>query len=409
MPSKRVSSTSLGRRCTRSPSLCRSTGLAARLGCSYTLGVRLLLSILLLCCTACPGFEDEYSGTYRQVIDDDSQVAEPIAVEVFRYGHNIHTMVRFYEGDADPFAREARCAWTEPAVLSDDDTFETLVRNTTPQVRLSGRFESDGTLKARINAAGGNSPDFLLKLEGATPDDTCRTIQPRSVTAEFSLSSPNEFGAGEYELENPYFGIQWIAVQPIETGTIRVWTAFTPELVFVPIRGNVTSNRRGLSGSLGLLVEPPDDEYRTRSGSTRYSLAHFIVVDDDPDDDSFVGWDRETEPIIASGVRAGRRVEPPPGAEDHNHYGQALLFVEGRLDALGNLGIQIVEADIDRDGKPDPVDPTAHFYVVDVFAKDERIVALRLAPSTALTIPVAVTSEYLNETGLVLPRLFPLD
>lgn len=369
-----------------------------------------LLGLCLLC--ACPGFEDKFSGTYRQILSADEPDVEPLAVEVFRYGHNVHAMVRFYRGTADPFSQETRCGWTEPTRLADDDTFLTLVRNTTPPVRLSGRFESDGTMTARINAAGGNSPAFSLELVGATPDDTCRTILPRSVTAKFgNLSSTNEFAPGEYEIQNPYFGIQWIAVQPIETGTIAVWTAFTPELVFVPLSSKVTSNRRGLSGALSLLVEAPAEDYRTVSGSTRYSLAHFIVVDDDPDDDSFVSWDRATEPIIASGVRGGRRVDAPPGADEHNQSGQALLFVEGRLDALGRLLeiIEIEETDLDEDGVMETVDPAAHFYVVQVYAEDERVVGLRIAPSPVLTIPVPVTSEYLDETGLLLPRLFPLD
>lgn len=360
-----------------------------------------LLTLAVLLC-ACPGFEDQYSGTYQQVLGAGDEGTEPIEVEIFRYGHNVQAIVRFFADEADPFSRETRCALTDPAVLSDDDTFEVLVRNSTPQVRLAGRFEGGGRLKARINAAGGNSPDLALKLLSSTPDDTCRTIPPRSVTAKFGgLSATNEFEPGEYEIENPYFGIQWIAVQPIQTGTIEVWTAFTPDLVFAPVQSKVTSNRRGLTGELTLRVEPPADDYRTVSGDTRYSLAHFIVVDDDPEDSSFVTWDRTTEPIIASGVRAGKRPDAPDFVEDHNQFGLALLFVEGRLDDLGNM-LDIIEIE-------DGVDPTEHFYVAQVFAAEERVVGLRISKSTVLTIPVTVTTDYLNETTLPLPRLFPVD
>lgn len=374
--------------------------------------MRLLLFTMTLFLAACPGFEDAFSGTYRQVLTADDISSEPIAIEVFRFGHNVHAMVRFHSGGVEPFASEMRCAWTEPTTLSDDNTFEALLDDPVQRIRLSGRFEGDRTLKARLNAPGGNSPDLSLGLVAEIPDDTCRTIAPRSVTAKFgNLSSQNEFAPGEYEIRNPYFGIQWIAVQPIQTGTIAVWTAFTPELLFSPLESKVTSNRRGLSGQLNLTVEAPGEEYRTVSGDTRYSIAHFIVVDDEVDEDSFVRWDRATEPIIASGVRGGTRLDAPAFADEHNQFGRALLFVEGRLDSLGRMLdiIEIVEEDVDADGELETVDPTAHFFVAEVFAEDERIVGLRLRPSPALTIPVTVTTEFLDQTGLPLPRLFPLD
>lgn len=365
--------------------------------------MRLVLPLLAALLCACPGFEDEFSGTYRQVSSSIEPGTEPLELEVFRYGHNVQALVRFYANDAVPFGRELRCGWTDPTRLGDDLTFETLLRNTTVQLRLSGRFEDGPTLKGRVNAVGGNSPDLLFERISDVPDDTCRTIPPRSVRAKFGgLSAANEFPPEVYEIQNPYLGIQWIAVQPIQTGTAIVWTAFLPELVFAPVASKVTDNRRGLTGEVSLVVEPPAEEYRTVSGDTRYSLAHFIVVDDEADDASFVSWDRAAEPIIAAGVRGGTRPGAPDYAAEHDQYGLALLFVEGRLDELGSL-LDIIE--VHEDAEPD-----AHFYVAQVFAEAERVVGLRVEPApVVLTIPVTVTTDYLNDPTIPLPRLFPLD
>ena len=157
--------------------------------------MRYLVLILAFILAGCPTFEDERSGTYRQVLTDVKPGEEALAVEVFRYGHNVQVIVRRYEDGADPFSDEMSCAWGEATQLKDDGSFETLMSgNTGPQIRFSGRFEQDGTLTARLNTASGNSPDLQLELVSETPDDTCRTIAARSVTAKFgNLSSTNEF------------------------------------------------------------------------------------------------------------------------------------------------------------------------------------------------------------------------
>lgn len=373
--------------------------------------MHLFLLMLLLLCSACPRYEDSYSGTYRQVLDPDDATATPLEVEIFRYGHNLHAIVRFYEGGADPFSRESRCAWTKPTTLAEDMSFTTQVEDRINPIRLGGRLVGD-ELQARVEQSEGNTPDLVFERINDTPNATCASIQPRTVTAKFgNLSSQNEFDPGEYEIRNPYFGIQWIAVQPIQTDTIVVLTAFTPDLVAYSISGKVTQNKRGLNGQLSVFAEAPDEEYRTVSGDTRFSIAHFVVVDDEADDDSFVSWDRGTEPIIAAGVRGGQRLDAPSFATEHNMFGRAILFVEGSIDDLGPLQdvIEVLD-ERDEDGNIiDEVDPEAHFYVAEVYAEDERIVGLRLRPSATLQIPVTVTTEFLEETNFPLPRLFPVD
>ena len=57
---------------------------------------------------------------------------------------------------------------------------------------------------------------------------------------------------------------------------------------------------------------------------------------------------------------------------------------------------------------PETLDHEQHFYVAEIFAEDERVVAMRLVDGP-LTLPVTVTTEYLDQTAFTLPRLFPLD
>lgn len=362
---------------------------------------RVLLIFAVACLTACPTFEDGLSGTYQQRVEDAAPGAELISIDLFRYGHQVQLVVRRHANGPAPFQNERDCAWSTPTRIQPDNSFETFIQHSTGiQQRIAGRIEDDGTLTARLNTPEGNA-DLVLDPVTSVPDETCKTIEARSVTAKFgNLSAANEFAPGEYEIQNPYAGVQWIAVQPIQAGNVYVWTAFTADLVFAPLATKVTENRRGLTGEVSLIVAAPGEDFRTVSGTTRYSLAHFIVIDDDPDDATLVGWDRSTEPIIASAVRSGVRLDPPPGAENHNQYGRALLFVEGRLDELGKM-LDILDA-------PETIDPEQHFYVAEIFAEDERVVAMRLVDGP-LTLPVTVTTEYLDQTAFTLPRLFPLD
>ena len=370
---------------------------------------------LLVICTAallvaCPGYQDRLSGTYRQSGESIDPSEELIEIEVFRYGDNVQGLVRFYDPNFETFDAERRCKWTEPALLEKDRSFTARVLESDSAIRLTARFEEDGTLSAKFNEEQANTPDLTLELVTNEPDPSCSTIAGRSVTAKFGTSG-NEFADGVYAIENPYLGVQWIAVQLIQTGDVGVWTAFVPELVDVPIQSKVTASGRGLRGDIRIPVEPPGEDYRTQSGATRYAIAHFIVVDDEPDDEEFVAWDIETEPIIASGVRGIRRPDAPPIAEDHTHSGQVLLFVEGSLEELGGLRdlITLREIDLDGDGEVEVVNPNAHFYVADVYAEGESIIALQIEPKPSLSIAVTVTTEYLDATSLPLPRLFPVD
>jgi hypothetical protein len=130
------------------------------------------------------------------------------------------------------------------------------------------------------------------------------------------------------------------------------------------------------------------------------------VIDDDPDDDGEFRWDKETEPIVAAGVRPGTRADPDTptlGSGDpveHNAFGRAVLFVRGNL-------LDLDEDVLNKMENVEDVAPDDHFYIVEIFALDNRIKAMRFDDGLAEEIQVVVTDGWLDESGMPLPRLFP--
>lgn len=370
----------------------------------------ILLTSLLL--WACPGYEDSYSGTWREadtVGEDDTPIAGTRAVDFFRMGHAIQAIVRFY-APADPetpaFSEELSCHRTSVDELGEDDSFEVLFeQGPSDNTRMAGRFETSERLVMRFNTRSeGNTDDIVFNRFGIEPSTVCDRIEPRRFDALFQgIAGPNEFEDGVYQIRDPWFGVQWVPVERIKSGSLEILTAPTPDLIGTQIPQHLTDNGRGLERDLSLFVEPPHEDDRVPSGQTRYSLAHFIVVDDDPEDNGLFSWDpNDQEPLIASGVRKGKRADQEV-AVDHNRFGRAIFFVEGRLDELHEelLDDYLV-------GWED-VDPEAHFWVVDVFAMDDRVLKLRFEPDASRQIQVVVTPDFLDDTQLTLPRLFPTD
>ena len=363
------------------------------------------LFVLLL--LGCPGFEDDLSGTYQQIVDDEATTDELVALDVFRAGDSVQAVVRYYAPTvtgAKPFEVENSCQTTVTAPLADDLSFELFYGSGTGRARITGRFDGGSTLAARINFPDETTSDLEFTRIDSEPVPDCSTIEPKRFDAQFSLSGTgaNEFKPKVYEMVAPHFGVQWVPVLKQQTsGGLQTFFGGRPDLISTPITSNLSVNRRGLSGSLSLVLEAPpnDQKSRTPSGDTTFSLAHFIVVDDKSQDEALV-WDRSTEPIVAAGVRKGNRENPPPGAEDHNRFGRAILFVSDRLDDLDPALLDQMEG-------WENVDPEAHFWVVEIFSFNERVRGLRFLPDTTREIAVIVTPDYLADTDLNLPRLFP--
>lgn len=361
----------------------------------------------------CPGFETDYSGTYHQVLPADmpeeERPSELIGIDVFRYGDTVDTVVRFYENDdgedaAEPFTAEDRCFSVEPAELDDELKFEARFNDGLTVTRMNGRLQNEDELLARFNTINDNE-DILFQRVAVQPVQRCDTIVGKRMTADFAgRSKANEFDEGVYEIREPYFGVQWLSVLTEKRGAVTVYAPQNPDPLASPITSNMTENRRGLRGALSLQLEPPDEKFQTLSGATYYSVAHFIVIDDDPDDDGEFRWDDETEPIIAAGVRPGTRADAPKGKDgepiEHNAFGKAVFFVRGNLLDLDPELLDNIE-------NVDEVAPDEHFYIVDVYALDNRVKAMRIDDEADGDIGVVITDGWLDETGMPLPRVFP--
>ena len=322
-------------------------------------------------------------------------------------GHSIQGIVRFYRpqgGLTEGFSVEERCQRTTVGTLADDDSFELFFDDGAGgQTRMAGRFETTERLTMRLNAGmGQNTEDLDFAFFSEEPNDVCNRIDARRFDARFSgISGANEFEPGVYEIRDPWFGVQWVPVERIQSGGLIVFSGPTPALIATSVMPNMTANALGLQGTISLLVEPPGEADRISSGSTRYSLAHFVVVDDDPDDGDVFGWDpNDDEPLIASGVRKGKR---PDQSIEHNRFGRAILFVEGRLDELDPSMMEEYFA-----GWED-VDLDAHFWVVEVFAQNDRVNLVQFSPGSSREIQVVVSPDFLEDTQLTLPRLFPTN
>lgn len=379
--------------------------LAPRLPAPYPSPMSRLLPPLLACLLAgCLGVDDTHSGTFRQPVPDDGQVEQLVAFDLFHFGDYVQGILRYYTPRPDdPFGDESRCTWTKASTLADDGTFELVLEDPIAQSRFGGRLEGDGaSLIARIDSAGESSTDVLLNRTSLEPDSTCTTVAPRLMVADFEgLSRANEFPPDGYEIEQPVFGVQWLGVEAVRSGGATVFVGLNPRVdTWAPLHANVTQNGRGLRGELAFNLSPPDEEFLTYSGVTRYTLGHFLAVDIGADAETF-DQKIDDEVIFASGVRLGTRPDAPDGLE-HDGFGRAVLFVEGSLAELDPSLLDLMD-------NIESVPPDDHFYVVDLFSEGDRVQWMRFDHNAATRndILVAVTDDFLNATSMPLPRLFP--
>jgi hypothetical protein len=215
----------------------------------------------------------------------------------------------------------------------------------------------------------------------------------------------------DYAIEQPALTVLWLGVLATNTGrgTVFSGTRQNPRQA-VRLDAFLTAERDGLvttGRNLSAPWDAPDDNVLVFSGSTRYTLGHIIVVDDREDSPDQFAWNIADEPIVAAGVTRGTRESV---AIEHNGFGRVLLYVEGdirdldeallrRINVVSGTGDGFVTVD-------EMADPGRNFFVADAFFFNDEIVRLdvwSIAPVTT----VKVTSDWLEDDEINLPRLFP--
>ncbi len=379
-----------------------------------------LLAAVILAATGCPTFEDGLTGQYQEIEIGELQ-DEALAVDFFRFGSEARAVLRRYDiasesARENPFHpdNEISCQWTRV------DTFDEANRRfalTIPasarqgQIDLHGALNGAGSLELEVFEEGAEEPrEARLEVNSAAPNPNCVTIDDFFLRAIFDDTS-NTLNPEVYELRHPVFALLWVGVEPVTIGGGTVFVATNrPEPAF-RLQPGLHFNRatNNLSSNLAVSIPPPTDRILMESGSTRFALAHFVVIDDSDDDERFT-WEVADEPIIATALERDRPEDVPPAVENReiDGWGKALLFVEGRLDELDQSllftldGVEAAEQD-------------RHFYIVDVFFYNEGIISVRLPPRpepnrpVQRRVPLQVTEQYLQAGEVSLPRLYDFN
>lgn len=374
-----------------------------------------LWSVLVL--VGCPGFEDSYSGTYQEVVED-SERSELVAVDFFRFGGDARALIRYYKrtpsSSADTVFTErnqTRCVWAKADRFDEVGLrFQLPILPSAQQGRavVNGRVDRDGGMQIRIEEEGRpeEARDIKLVQVREKPDPTCDMIDDFFVRAVFDELPSNTLPAERHRLSHPVLAIMWVGVEPVRRDDVVIYVAFNrPEPAVRLDEGrNFSGPGNGLLGSLPLLISAPDERMLVRSGETRYALAHFVVIDDRAREGRFT-WEISEEPIVGTALQSGRLEGIPDGIQS-NGWGKAVLFVEGKLSQLDQ------QLQMRLDGIEES-DDNAHFYIVEVFYYNDEVMLVRLPerPQPNKPVPrsvsVQLTEEHLDRREVLLPRLFP--
>lgn len=386
----------------------------------------LLAFVALSVASGCPTFDDEYSGYFQEVLEDDRmecfdrRTCDAVAVDFFRFGDFTQAILRQHSKglrntSETPFVEETGCVRTSTDRFgSDERRFNMLVdREAGNRSVVRGQLSEDGlSLDLEIVEPGStlNLPDpnegplslRLERVDGQRPSSNCDSVPDYNLFAKVESTLPDDL---DYTINSPVFSLVWVGFERLESagGVVLFPTRSTPQPWWRFLDGTVVNGGRGLRGSPNLQVSPPDERFLTRSGSTHYSLAHMLVVDDRDDDPDRFTWDIDEEPLIAMSFRPGL----PDGVSldlDDPQTGQALLFVEGELDELDPAIIELF-TNIEDYPYGD-----SHYYLVTVIADGDEIVEISLPEERRPPRPeVYVTDRYLDASTLTLPRIFPFN
>lgn len=323
-------------------------------------------------------------------------------MELFRFGDNVQALVRYYKRNADPFKSEARCVWSNAGPFEDTErSFEIPLIDPRERLTIRGTMRDDDEVEfsfsdANAESAAPSSPFLRVSDE---PDDTCDTVPDALMTANFDFDG-NAFSSGFFSFDNPVFVVMWLGVEPIQTDAFTTFAKTQKKGPWTRLGNNhVTEDKLGLRGVLHFFLPPPDSLVLTTSGDTRYSIGHFVVVEDAEDETGDFDLDLDDEPVAASAIRSG--TIPNVSPEDSNNFGKAILFVEDDLMDLDS-------ALLDRMTGIENVSNTAqHFFVVDIFGRNGDVKEVRFSDSPGVEINVLVTDAYLASQQIQLPRLIP--
>ena len=381
--------------------------------------VALLAGVVLL--VGCPTYEDGLTGKYQQ-IEIDELKDEAIALDFYRFGDDARAVLRRYniasaQARENPFDpnNEVSCQWTRVDKFDDRQrTFALTIPATArqPRVDLSGSFDEMGRMDLMVLEENQDEPSQLvLESDGSSPDPNCVNIGDFFLRAIFENSSDNTFDREVYELRHPVFALHWVGVEPVfrDGATIFLATNRTEPAFRLAPGAQFDTTNNGLRNSLSVSIPPPSERMLMNSGSTRFALAHFVVIDDAEGEGGFT-WTVSEEPMVATALEQGRPDNVPEALaeEEIEGWGKALLFVEGRLNELStNLKFRLdglEEAEQDR-----------HFYIVDVFFYNQEVESVRLPPRPEADRPVQrrvslqMTEQYLEAGEVSLPRLYDYD
>ncbi len=360
---------------------------------------RLILLASIVLGSACPTYEDEFSGTYLEDTTLATFSGEARSIELFRFGDNVQGLVRYYQRGADPFERESRCVWTKSAPFSEDGFTLPLV-SSRERTDIRGTFKSDDTIAFSFSSATNENSaktPFIRKSE--TPSKECVTIDDTLVSANFDFDG-NRFDPDVFEFTNPVFVLMWLGVNVIQQDTLFTFAKTQRKGPWVRIaKSHATPDKRGLEGVLHFFLPPPDESVLTVSGETRYSIGHPIVVEDEKGDDGNFTLEIDSERIIASAIQKG--VRPNISPEGTNYFGKAVLFVEGDLDDLAPA----LQRQFKNTAK---IEMDQHFYIVEIYSRNDDIKEIRFDPTNDVELNILITETYLNQNELKLPRLVPL-
>lgn len=387
----------------------------------------LLSGLSCLFLLGCPTYEDEFTGRYQEVELDELQ-DEALLLDFFRFGSEVRAVMRRYNiasatARQDPFhtSNEVECRWTRVDRFDEETGQFSLTIPATarqPRVELQGTLSAGGSMELTVQEdAQDQARQLQLSAGQEPPNPDCQTIDDFFLRAAFGDRN-NEFDRQVYELRNPVFALLWVGVEPVFRDGTLVMIGFNRAEPAVRLERGAQFNpgANGLRASLSVAIPPPSDRILVESGSTRYALAHFVVIDDAPDQTGRFSWEIDAEPIVATALEAGTPENLPNNIdpEDIRGWGKALLFVEGSLLELDPA----LRAQFDGLHQ---AEPDRHFYIVDIFfyndahGEDGEVRSLRLPPRPEPDKPVQrrvslqLTERYLEATEVLLPRLFPIN
>ncbi|MFW5966835.1 MAG: hypothetical protein ACOCV2_04915 [Persicimonas sp.] len=402
------------------------------IGRGLPLGWGLLLLAALL--YGCPTYEDDYSGTYREVLDDSEPTSDALEIDFFRFGDNAAAIVRLYNRDpitGDPFGEESHCVWTTADAFDEEDRDFGLDINRDsseiPEGRLLGEFVDEELIETTLYDSDTEEPHervdgVELRKYREEPNSDCEVDEEFVVEVEFPRGPNDEPQrmppSADYDIENPVLAISWLGVQSTEDDRLVAVNRHQPaERLRDDLNTNFDPDEHGLKNERPFTIPPPPDAVRMSSGDTRMALGHFSVVDDDPDDvpegeddDWQFSWNTEEEKLVGSSLQHATRPEcedsSAAGEGRTSRWGSALLYVERDPTNLSTFLKEQITG-LERCESQGGCDSS--FFLVDICASDEHVLHLFLREDYGGVprVPILVTDAYLDEDSIPLPPINP--